>query len=80
VWPSRVTVALALSLSAHAGILTVWLATDGQPSIVITHVLLGFGALAMGMQSAAVKRLKMEGVFTTAAKATVIFLMENIIA
>jgi hypothetical protein len=34
----------------------------------------------MGMQSAAVKWLKVEGVFTTVASATVILLMENITA
>jgi uncharacterized membrane protein YoaK (UPF0700 family) len=75
-WPARVTVALGLSLLAHAGFLAVWLASDGQPSAGATDVLLGLGALAMGMQSAAVKRLQVEGVYTTAATATVIFLVE----
>jgi uncharacterized membrane protein YoaK (UPF0700 family) len=80
VWPTAVTIALGLSLIAHAGFLAVWLVNGGQPSTEITHVLLGLGALAMGMQSAAVKRLRVEGVFTTAATATMIFLMEHIIA
>jgi uncharacterized membrane protein YoaK (UPF0700 family) len=79
VWPRRVTIALGLSLIAHAGFVAVWMASGGQPSTVITYALLGFGALAMGMQSAAVKRLQVEGVFTTAATATMIFLVEDII-
>ncbi len=74
-WPLRVTVALALSLIAHAAFLAVWFASNGQPSIAATPVLLGLWALAMGMQSAAVRRLHVEGVFTTAATATVILLV-----
>ena len=76
VWPRRVTVALGLSLIAHAGFLAVWLASDGQPSTDVAHVLLGLWALPMGMQSAAVRRLHVEGVFTTAATATVIYLLD----
>ena len=78
VWPRRVTVALGLSLIAHAGFLTVWLASDSQPSTTVAHVLLGLWGLPMGMQSAAVRRLRVEGVFTTAATATVIVLVEDI--
>ena len=78
VWPRRVTVALGLSLIAHAGFLAVWLASDGQPSTDVAHVLLGLWGLAMGMQSAAVRTLHVEGVFTTAATATVIFLVGDV--
>src|ERR1700687_612530 len=56
VWPQRVTVALGLSLIAHAVFLAVWFASNGQPSIDVAHVLLGSWALAMGMQAAAVRR------------------------
>src|SRR5712671_7189873 len=73
-WPQRMTVALGISLIAHAVFLVVWFASNGQPSIDVAHVLLGSWALAMGMQSAAVRTLHVEGVFTTAATATIIFL------
>src|SRR5713101_1185350 len=77
-WPQRVTVALGASLIAHAAFLAVWFASNGQPSIDVAHVLLGLWGLAMGMQSAAVRTLHVDGVFTTAATATAtIFLQER---
>jgi uncharacterized membrane protein YoaK (UPF0700 family) len=78
VWPRRVTVALGVSLIGHAVFLAVWFASHGHPSIDFAHVLLGSWALAMGMQSAAVRSLRVEGVFTTAATATIIYLVGNI--
>src|ERR1700681_2475382 len=69
-WPQRVTVALGVSLIAHAVFLAVWFASNGQPSTDVAHVLLGLWGLAMGMQSAAVRTLHLDGVFTTAATAT----------
>ena len=74
-WPQRMTVALGISLIAHAVFLVVWFASNGQPTVDIAHVLLGSWALAMGMQSAAVRTLHVDGVFTTAATATIIFLV-----
>jgi uncharacterized membrane protein YoaK (UPF0700 family) len=78
IWPGRVTVALAVSLIAHAVFLAVWFATGGQPSVDVAHVLLGSWGFAMGIQSAAVRTLRVEGVFTTAATATIIFLVGHI--
>lgn len=72
VWTPRVTFALAISLVPHALFVYVWLACSGQPSLGAVDVLLGLWALAMGMQSAAVRRLHVDGVFTTAATATII--------
>ena len=74
-WPQRVTVALGISLIAHAAFLVVWFSSNGQPSTDVAHVLLGLWGLAMGMQSAAVRTLHVDGVFTTAATATIIFLV-----
>jgi uncharacterized membrane protein YoaK (UPF0700 family) len=74
IWPQRVTVALGVSLIPHAAFLAVWFAANGQPSVDVAHVLVGLWAFAMGMQSAAVRTLHVDGVFTTAATATVIFL------
>ena len=73
-WSPRVTAALGVSLIPHAVFPALWLATNAHPSVDVTYVLLGLWALAMGMQSAAVRRLHVEGVFTTAATATIIFL------
>ena len=75
IWPQRVTVALGVSLIAQAVFLVAWFASNGQPSVDVAHVLLGSWGLAMGMQSAAVRTLRVEGVFTTAATATIIFLV-----
>src|ERR1700682_845197 len=73
-WPRGVTVALGASLIAHAVFLVVWFASNGQPTVDVAHVLLASWALAMGMQSAAVRTLHVDGVFTTAATATIIYL------
>ena len=78
IWPGRVTVALSVSLIAHGVFLAVWFATDGQPSVDVAHVLLGAWGFAMGIQSAAVRTLRVEGVFTTAATATIILLVGHI--
>jgi uncharacterized membrane protein YoaK (UPF0700 family) len=77
-WPQRVTVALGVSLIAHAAFQAVWFASNGQPSIDVAHVLLGLWGFAMGMQSAAVRSLRVDGVFTTAATATIIFLVGDL--
>jgi uncharacterized membrane protein YoaK (UPF0700 family) len=78
IWPQRVTVALGVSLIPHAAFLAVWFASNGQPSIDVSHVLLGLWGFAMGMQSAAVRTLHVEGVFTTAATATIIVLVGDL--
>src|SRR6202049_4839502 len=78
IWSQRVTLALGISLIAHAVFLVVWFASNGQPTVEVAHVLLGSWALAMGMQSAAVRMLHVGGVFTTAATATIIFLVGDI--
>ncbi len=75
IWPQRVTVALGASLIPNAIFQAVWFASKGRPSIDVAHVLLGLWGFAMGMQSAAVRTLHVEGIFTTAATATVIWLM-----
>jgi uncharacterized membrane protein YoaK (UPF0700 family) len=78
VWPPHVTVALGLSLIAHAAFVVVWFASHGRPSTDVSHVLLGMWGLAMGMQSSAVRTLHVEGVYTTAATATIIFLVAHL--
>jgi uncharacterized membrane protein YoaK (UPF0700 family) len=73
-WPLRVTYALAVSLLPQLGFVVLWIAIGSGPSGSVTLGLLAAWALAMGMQSAAVRGLEVGGVFTTAATATFIFL------
>jgi len=77
-WPQRVTVLVGVSLIAHGVFLAVWFATSGQPSIDVSHVLLGLWGLAMGMQSAAVRTLHVEGVFTNVVTSTLVLLVGDI--
>ena len=77
-WPRHVTIALGLALIPQLLFVVVWSAIGGQPSHEIIPVLLGFWGLAMGMQSAAIRRLHVEGVFTTAATATIIVLVTDL--
>jgi uncharacterized membrane protein YoaK (UPF0700 family) len=74
VWPHGTTFALGLSLLAHLCFVLIWFATSARPGDNIIPVLLATWALAMGMQSAAVRNLNVGGIFTTAATATFIFL------
>src|SRR3984957_9580466 len=74
VWPQRSTHALAISLLPHLAFVAMWLARARPAGLCATPALLAPWALAMGMQSAAVRWLDVGGVFTTAATATFIFL------
>jgi len=74
VWPRRTTIALGLSLLAQLCFVLIWFATSARPGDNLIPVLLAAWALAMGMQSAAVRNLNVGGIFTTAATATFIFL------
>jgi uncharacterized membrane protein YoaK (UPF0700 family) len=77
-WPRRVSIALGVSALAQAAFLGGWMATSGQPSTVAGDLLTGLSAFAMGVQSAAVMSLGVTGVFTTAATATLIYLMSDV--
>jgi uncharacterized membrane protein YoaK (UPF0700 family) len=74
VWPQRTTLVLGLSLLAHLCFVLIWFGTNARPGDNVVPVLLAAWALAMGMQSAAVRNLDVAGIFTTAATATFIFL------
>jgi uncharacterized membrane protein YoaK (UPF0700 family) len=77
VWPQSTTLALGISLLAHLSFIVIWLATGGRPSDSVIPVLLAVWALAMGMQSAAVRTLNVGGIMTTAATATFIVLVSD---
>jgi len=57
VWPRRATTTMAVELVVLAGFSAGWLAADGHPSGAARLALLALGAVAMGMQSAAVRLL-----------------------
>jgi uncharacterized membrane protein YoaK (UPF0700 family) len=79
-WPRHVTVALSVALICHVGFLILWLAVHGHPSTDVATCLICLWGAAMGIQSAAVRSLHVEGVFTTAATATFIFLFADFTA
>ena len=78
VWPLRVTIALAISLEAEAAFLGVWTEFGAHPSGPVGAVLISLLAFAMGLQTAAIASLGVRGVFTTAATATLMFLMGDL--
>lgn len=57
VWPRRVTAALTVEVCLLAAFSGEWIALGGRPSGVPQQILLSLAATAMGMQSAAVRRL-----------------------
>jgi uncharacterized membrane protein YoaK (UPF0700 family) len=57
IWPVTVTIALAAELTLMAGLATGWLLTAGRPAAGAKLVLLVLAAAAMGIQTAAVRRL-----------------------
>ncbi|MCC5577445.1 DUF1275 domain-containing protein [Microtetraspora sp. AC03309] len=57
IWPDRVTTTLAVELVVIACFSVGWEMTGGNPAIFAEHVLLALSALAMGMQSAAMRGL-----------------------
>jgi uncharacterized membrane protein YoaK (UPF0700 family) len=63
---------LAFVVIAEAGFLAVWSATAGRPTPNISDVLIILFSLAMGLQTAAVRWLGVQGVFTTAATFTLV--------
>ena len=56
-WGPRVTATLAVELVAFVGFTIGWEITDGDPTGVYQLVVLGFTAVAMGLQSAAVRNV-----------------------
>ena len=71
-WPPRMSLLLALVAMAEADFLAVWSATAGHPPTEITCLLIVFFSLAMGIQTAAVRSLDVQGVFTTAGTFTLV--------
>ena len=64
-WPAGLTMALVCGAIAQAGVVAGWLGASGHPDELFKAVLVGFSALAMGLQGGAVARLRVSGVTTT---------------
>jgi uncharacterized membrane protein YoaK (UPF0700 family) len=79
-WSPGVTFALAGTVVLQAGFLALWVTVSGRPGTGSALLLIGVMALAMGLQSGAVASLSVKGVFTTAATATLIFVMRDLAA
>ena len=77
-WPHRATAALGVTVVAQACFLAVWVAAGGQPLGGVVAVLIALWALAMGIQTGSVLSLGIPGVFTTAATATLTYLMSDL--
>jgi uncharacterized membrane protein YoaK (UPF0700 family) len=71
-WTSTASVLLVLTAIAEAAFMALWVQTAGHPSTIITDVLVALFSLAMGIQTAAVRSLGVQGVFTTAATFTLV--------
>lgn len=63
---------------AEAVAVTGWVASRGRPPTAVGHVILASWAFAMGMQSTAVRTLRVEDVISTAATGTVLGFMGDI--
>jgi uncharacterized membrane protein YoaK (UPF0700 family) len=65
VWPRTVTYALALETAILCLFAAGWQSAGDAPAALPLGILIGLSALAMGVQSAAVRRLEVSGIATT---------------
>ena len=79
IWSPRTTLVLGVSLLAQLGFVAIWLANSGRPDASLFPILLAVWALAMGLQSGAVRKLHVEGIFTTAATGTLMVLASDVV-
>jgi uncharacterized membrane protein YoaK (UPF0700 family) len=78
-WSPRTTITLGVSLLAHLCFTAIWFAHGGRPGASLFPILLAVWALAMGLQSGAIKKLHVEGIFTTAATGTFMVLAGDLV-
>jgi uncharacterized membrane protein YoaK (UPF0700 family) len=79
-WTPAVTAALALELVVLAAFAVGWFLADARPAGSAVYPLIALPSLAMGVQSAAVRRLGIPGVATTYITGTLTDLTEGAIA
>jgi uncharacterized membrane protein YoaK (UPF0700 family) len=76
-WPGYMSVILGAGAVAQAGFLALWIAVSGEPSNGTAIGLITLSAFAMGLQSSAALSLRVTGVFTTAATATLMYFVRD---
>ncbi|HUE28554.1 MAG TPA: YoaK family protein [Solirubrobacteraceae bacterium] len=64
-WPGGVKLTLAFEAATQAALLIGWLASSAHPATTLEAILVGASALAMGLQSGAVRALGVAGISTT---------------
>jgi uncharacterized membrane protein YoaK (UPF0700 family) len=79
-WSPAVTAALALELVVLAAFAVGWFLAEAEPAGLAVYALIALPSLAMGVQSAAVRRLGIPGVATTYITGTLTDLTEGAIA
>jgi uncharacterized membrane protein YoaK (UPF0700 family) len=80
VWSPRVTLALGVELVLLAGFALGWWAAGADPAGLQLDALIAVSAAAMGVQSAAARRLAVSGVATTYVTGTLTGLMAEVAA
>jgi uncharacterized membrane protein YoaK (UPF0700 family) len=80
VWPSKVTSVLGVEFVLLAGFLVAWLLVGSEPSSGELEGLIAVSSAAMGVQSAAGRRLAVAGVSTTYVTGTLVTLMAELAA
>lgn len=78
-WPAPVTVALTIELALLGVLGAAWVVFGVAVHPELRYVLISLAALAMGMQSAAVARLRLHGVATTYVTGTVTTLATDVV-
>ncbi|MBO0891101.1 MAG: DUF1275 domain-containing protein [Acidothermales bacterium] len=78
-WPARVNIALTCELGALVGFLVGWAATDGRPEGLARTLLIAVAALAMGVQSGAVRAINAPRLSTTYLTGTLIGALATLI-
>jgi uncharacterized membrane protein YoaK (UPF0700 family) len=78
VWPASVTTVLAVELGLLVAFAAVWEITGDHPSTLVLDGLIALSAGAMGMQTAAARRLNVAGVTTTFVTGTLASLITEL--
>ncbi|GII92320.1 YoaK family protein [Sinosporangium siamense] len=79
-WPSRVTAALGADLVLQAAFWVGWALNDAQPRGYMILILVVLSSAAMGVQTAAARRLAVAGVTTTFVTGTMTSVMAGLAA
>lgn len=77
-WPPRVTLAFAVELVVLLALAGGWALAGEDPAGGAEYVLVGIAGLAMGLQSAAVRQLRVGGVATTYVTGTLTGLLADL--